>query len=186
MIKSVSFPEEGSGYIYKKPEKPEKPTKNYRYNRKGQTYEEAMEVYKKEMVYYKKHKGEFVLPCAKNLVGKAFEFQDGKVNVLFGPNASGKTTILNAIAGNAMIEDGFTTFRKPIEFGFLVEEYNLKTVIDKLKKNSSDVVWDGTPIYYDNFEYTKSNSYGMFGALMGSALQSLEDEIEYHLTSGSI
>ena len=187
MISKVTFPVEGTGYIYEKYEKPEKPIKNGRYCREG-SYEEALEDYKKEMVFYKKHKGEFVTGASYNLVGKSFEFQDGKINVLFGPNASGKTTIIKAIAGNALIDDGFSSFVEPIQFGFGLEknDWNIQPIIQKKKKNTSIVEWDGTPIYYDNFEHTKSNSYGVFGSMVGSALQSLGDEIEYHLTNKSI
>lgn len=184
MIKSVTFPLEGVGYIYKKVEKPEKPKKENRYRKTS--YDEEMEAYKKKLSFYKKHKDEFVLPASKNLVGKTFEFQDGKINVLFGPNACGKTTILKAIAGTAMIEDGFTSFRKPIEFGLFEMKRNIQSIVDELKKNSSVVEWDGTPIYYDNFDKTRANSYGMFGNLVGSALQDLRDEIEYHMTSKRI
>ncbi|MBP5722185.1 MAG: hypothetical protein J6X18_01185 [Bacteroidales bacterium] len=187
MIRSVKFPEEGNGYIYEKYEKPEKPYKNSRFNREG-SYEKALEQYKEDMKVYKANKGKFLVPAAYNLVGREFLFEDGKINVLFGPNASGKTTIIKTIAGECVTEDGFTSLRQPVEFHkwWEDENYDVAAIVTELMKNTAYVEWDGVPVYYDNFEYTKSNSHGVFGGLVGSALQSLNDEIEYHLTSKHI
>ena len=56
MIKSVYFPEDGSGYLYARYEKPEKPEKNTRFQREG-VYERMMEEYREEMREYKANKG---------------------------------------------------------------------------------------------------------------------------------
>ena len=181
MITSVKFPKKGNGYLYEKYEKPEKPDKNDRRSRTS--YNERLKEYNEELSVYEANKGRFILPAAYNLVGKEFSFEDGKINVLFGPNASGKTTVLRAIAGECITEDGFTTLREPIEFGFLDEKHDLGEIVGKLKKNTSYVQWDGAPLYYDNFGWRKEQSYGMFGGLVGSALGSLGEEIEYHLAS---
>ncbi len=182
MISTVKFPAEGNGYLYQKFEKPEKPDKNDRRSRIP--YEEQMKEYKEELAVYKANKNKFVLPAAYNLVGREFVFEDGKINVLFGPNASGKTTVLKAIAGECLTEDGFTALRTPTEFGFLAKKYDVGTVIDRLKKNTAYVQWDGAPLYYDNFAWRKEQSYGSFGGLVGSAIESLREEVEYHLSTG--
>lgn len=182
MIASVKFPTEGNGYIYEKYERPEKPDKNDRRSRTS--YEERLKNYNEEMAVYKANKGKFILPASYNLVGKEFAFEERKINVLFGPNASGKTTVLRAIAGECITEDGFTSLRKPIEFGFLVDKYDVSKIASDLKKNTAHVQWDGTPLYYDNFGWRKEQSYGMFGGLVGSAIGSLDEEIEYHLACG--
>lgn len=181
MISSVKFPTEGNGYLYQKYEKPEKPDKNDRRTRTP--YEERLKEYNEEMVVYKANKGKFVLHAADNLVGKEFVFEDGKINVLFGPNASGKTTVLRVIAGECLTEDGFTSLRKPIEFGFLVDKYDVSKIVGDLKKNTAYVQWNGAPLYYDNFGWRKEQSYGTFGGLVGSAIGSLSEEMEYHLAS---
>ena len=182
MISNVKFPKEGNGYLYQKYEKPEKPDKNDRRSRIP--YEERLKEYVEELAVYKANKGMFILRAADNLVGKEFVFEDGKVNVLFGPNACGKTTVLRAIAGECLTEDGFTSLREPIEFGFLAEKYDVSRVVGDLKKNTAFVQWDGAPLYYDNFAWRKEQSYGSFGGLVGSAIGSLGEEIEYHLACG--
>ena len=182
MISLITFPKKGNGYLYQKYEKPEKPDKN---NRRSRTsYEERLKEYNEELAHYNANKGKFILPAAYNLVGKEFSFEDGKINVLFGPNASGKTTVLRGIAGECLTEDGFTALRTPTEFGFLVEKYDVGKVIDRLKKNTAYVQWDGAPLYYDNFAWRKEQSYGSFGGLVGSVLGSMGEEIEYHLACG--
>jgi predicted ATPase len=181
MITSVKFPVEGNGYLYEKYEKPEKPDKNDRRSRTS--YDERMKEYNEELAVYEANKGKFILPASYNLIGKEFSFKDGKINVLFGPNASGKTTVLRTIAGECLTEDGFTSLRKPIEFGFLAEKYDISKIVGDLKKNTAFVQWDGAPLYYDNFGWRKEQSYGMFGGLVGSAIGSLGEEIEYHLVS---
>lgn len=186
MISNVKFPKEGNGYLYQKYEKPEKPDKNDRRSRTP--YDERLKEYNEELAVYKANKGKFILHAAYNLVGKEFAFEDGKINVLFGPNASGKTTVLRAIAGECLTEDGFTSLRQPMEFKLDFDkwerEYNVGEVIDSIKKNTSFVQWDGAPLYYDNFGWRKEQSYGMFGGLVGSALGNLGEEIEYHLACG--
>ena len=85
---------------------------------------------------------------------------------------------MKAIAGNASCVDGFSRFFDPIEFKVgWGEDLELKHVIqhlNSLKKNTCDVVWDGAPVYYDNFETTEREGYGIFGGfagdLMGSSL----------------
>ena len=181
MITNVKFPKEGNGYLYEKYEKPEKPDKNDRRSRTP--YDERLKEYNEELAVYKANKGKFILHAAYNLVGKEFAFEDGKINVLFGPNASGKTTVLRAIAGECLTEDGFTSLMEPIEFGFLAEKYDVSKVVGDLKKNTAYVQWDGAPLYYDNFAWRKEQAYGSFGGLVGSALGSLGEEIEYHLAS---
>lgn len=203
MVKEVFFPTKGTGYVYEKIQKPEAPRKDHyrRYDTNTHTllpaendpkYVEEVARYKEELKYYNKHKGEYVLKnCAKNLIGKHFKFENNKINIIYGPNASGKTTILKAIAGEALIRDGFYTRFDPMElpFGILSEEISLETVqklSDKLKKNTAVVDWDGTPIYYDNFEQTMRNAGNYFGEMAGSALDSAEDEMMYLIARNKI
>jgi len=186
MIKSVTFPETGEGYIYKilpKPEKPEKPSEYEKsHHRTEEDYLEEMNEYKKKMAYYRKHKGEYVLKCSYNLVGKTFNFEDKKINVIFGQNGSGKTTIIKSIAGEFMCQDGFTCFKEPYEFG-ISKERSIGEVIGKMKQNTSVVDFDGIPVYYDNFEYRMAHSTSI-GDLVGSFLDNLGDEISYVMSSG--
>lgn len=179
MVESVRFPEQGEGYIYEKVEMPEKPTNNRsgRYCKKGEDYKKAMKEYKAEMAYYKKHKDEYILPCSNLLVGKEFKFMDNKINILFGKNGTGKSTILRAIAGNAMCEDGFSWVFEPLQMGgFWEKEFDADKKALSLMKNTAEVRWSGNPIYFDNFSETLRKNTGGFGDLQGSILSCLEDE----------
>lgn len=194
MIKSIEFTGE-YGYISKKLEEPTKPVKRYFYKDSDkERYEKEMKSYQKKKRHYNKHKDDFANEkLAKNLLHRKFEFASDKINVIFGPNACGKTTIIKALAGNAMITDGFTQLAEPIDLGgfsnFLQttkERFNEETVqkyIDSCKLNSCNIDWDGVPIYFQNFENRTSRS---FGDMVGSILSDLSDEVNYIFHSKEI
>lgn len=187
MIRSVTFPENGTGYIYEKVEKPIKPSKtDPRYYGHQDRYESDNDEYKKEMAYYRKNKGKYVLKCSDNLVGKTFSFKDKKINMIFGPNGSGKTTIIKAIAGQMMCADGFTSFCEPLEFGWFGRDRTIEEIIEKKKRNTSVVDMDAVPVYYDNFEYTRTQSKGYLGDMMGSIINNIGDELTYIIQSNRI
>lgn len=187
MIRFVTFPENGAGYIYEKVEKPIKPSKiDPRYRGHQDRYEYDNEAYKKEMDYYRNNKGKYVLKCSDNLVGKTFSFEDKKINIIFGPNGSGKSTIIKAIAGNVMCVDGFTAFREPLEFGIFGKTRTIEEIIEKTKRNTSVVDMDAIPVYYDNFDYTRTHSCGQIGDMMGSILNTISDEMIYMMESNKI
>lgn len=203
MIKSVTFPKKGEGYIYAKPENPGKaPEKrDNRYNEftsngfkyvfNEKKYNQDYEQWEKEKKYYDENKGKFINPAAGVLIGKTFKFEPGKLNIIFGPNGCGKTTILKAIAGNAgIIGDGMTKAGDPSEvFGWGEDERNAAAMakhIEKLKKNSCDVDWDGNVVYYDNFAHTMRMGYSFIGGLEGTALGSFGDEIIFRTNETKI
>lgn len=201
MIKSIKFPKKGSGYIYEKPEDPGKePDRNdYRYWEWDFKHGNSERVFKKEKYnadyerwaegkkFYDENKGQFINPAAKHLIGKTFEFEPGKLNIIFGPNGCGKTTILKAIAGNAGIAgDGMTHPADPTDiFSWdAAEKYDVKKVakyINKLKQNTAEVKWDGNVVYYDNFAHTMRHGLSFFGGLEGTALGSFKDEIAFRM-----
>lgn len=200
MIKSVKFPKKGSGYIYETPEKPGAEPKRtdftYRkYDSKTHKDKVDEEKFNKDhkdweetKAFYDEHKGEFINPAAETLIGKTFNFEPGKLNIIFGPNGCGKTTILKAIAGNAGIAgDGMTRAADPTEvFGWLDQENrDVKAVakyIQGLKGNTAEVDWDGNVVYYDNFAHTMKNGYNFIGGLEGTALGSFRDEIIFRVS----
>jgi hypothetical protein len=196
MIYNITFPEDGKGYIYSKPEEPVKPTKQntYGFRTRGkaaelaeEAYKEAQKEYRKDLKFYKEHKDEFACPCAKNLIGRTFGFMDKKVNILFGPNGSGKTTILKALAGEALCTDGFTTLLEPTRFGWGDEEYDVADKVRQVKINSCKVDWDGAPIYYHNFEDTLKRNFNQMGGYVGSVVASnFAEEALYRMDSGKV
>lgn len=194
MIKSITFPEEGVGYIYAHIDEPEKPDRCYRryYGMDAKEFAKEMGKWRREHKKWEKVKDQYKLAqCHENLAGKTFTFEPDKINIIFGPNGSGKSTILKALAGNASCTDGFSRFFDPIEFRTsLGEDLELKHVVEhinSLKINTCDVVWDGAPIYYDNFEKTEREGYGIFGGFAGDLMgDSLGDEIAYRQSVGSV
>jgi predicted ATPase len=177
MIKSLTFTGE-FGYIVDKIEEPICPVRGYNGNHTPSwvtfTKEEKEKIkeWKKEYKEWEKHKDDYTNPqLVKNLLNRKFEFEEGKINIIFGPNASGKTTILRAIAGNAGCNDGYPTLMQPLDirnFGEKISENAFRNTLNKKMKNSADIEWDGVPVYYDNFANRKS--YGVIGDLGGSVL----------------
>lgn len=192
MIKSIKFTGE-NGYIVNKIPEPGCSVRGYDINggrRKSYTEGEleAIKQYKKEMRYWKKHKDEYDKPhLVKNLLNREFNFTNG-VNLIFGPNASGKTTILKALGGNAGTEDGFASLREPCRF---LHDWSRKINSDDVRKtllnmmnNTAQVDWDGAPVYYHNFEARKQYALGdLCGSVLGN---SLRDEILYTMSKKRI
>lgn len=162
-VKTVKYPKKGTGYLYNKLERPVKPDiyTRGRYKKDENRYKEEMEMYEKDMEYYKEHKGEYVLKCSNNLVGKQFTFDDNKINIIFGPNGSGKTTIIKSIGAVALTTDGFSKIHEPLEFrnwGSLESKYDPQNIVEDISKNTSIVEWEGNPIYYNNLSVDKKAS----------------------------
>lgn len=177
MIKSLTFTGE-FGYITDKIAEPICPVRGYNETNTPpwvtftKEEKEKIKKWKKEYKEWEKHKDDYRNPhLVKNLLNRKFEFEEGKINIIFGPNASGKTTILRAIAGNAGCDDGYPTLMSPLDVHDFGEEASLESFKKKLAKkmrNSADIEWDGVPVYYDNFANRKS--YGAIGDLCGSVL----------------
>ena len=205
MIKSLTF-DGKSGYIgskFTEEDKPIKPNKEdwryrdsgYHQNFKEEKFEKDMTRYKSEMDFYKKHVGKYKVSCSEILVGRTFTFESDKINLIFGPNASGKSTILKSIAAHAFCEDGFSKFLEPLDFNVgwwnIPESEKLNSYRDCLRKKvdyfygtSSIIDWDGSPIYFHNFENRRS--YGNIGELTGSIIDDVGEEMMYILERGSI
>lgn len=193
MISSVTFPKTGKGYVYETIEEPSAPNRCYREysNMSKEEFAKAMSEYKKEYAEWKKHKDDYVNPfLADTLIGKTFNFKDHKINVLFGPNACGKTTLIKAIAGTALIKDGFTKLIEPFAISHpLGEEMTMEHVkaqVEKLKQNSSTVVWDGSPVYVDRFSETYAQNSNTAGGLVGSLFTSFSEEVMYRVGKNRI
>jgi Fe-S cluster assembly ATPase SufC len=200
MIKSLTF-DGKCGYIgskYTKEDKPEKPNKKewkyqdkqientHRLSFNKEKFERDMAIYKSEMDFYKKHVGKYKVNCSEILVGRTFTFESDKINIIFGPNASGKTTILKSIAAHAFCKDGFSEFLRPFDLNISwnFSESKLDAYRDALRKKvdtfygtSSIIDWDGSPIYFHNFENRRSQ--GCIGDLTGSIIGSIGEEMNY-------
>ena len=205
MIKSLTF-DGKSGYIgskFTEEDKPIKPNKkDWRYqdryphqNFNEEKFEKDMTRYKSEMDFYKKHVGKYKVSCSEILVGRTFTFESDKINLIFGPNASGKSTILKSIAAHAFCVDGFSKFLEPVDFNVswwnTPESEKLNAYRDCLRKRvdsfygtSSIIEWDGSPIYFHNFENRRS--YGNIGELTGSIIEDVGEEMMYILDRSHI
>lgn len=197
MIKSIKFNGE-FGYIMNKIPEPICSVRGYDIKHYRDSFsEEEKELiaeYKKKMKIWKKRKDEFQNPhLVKNLLDRTFMFEQNKINLIFGPNASGKTTILKALAGNAGTKDGYSnpnTLFCPIDFKTVNWDAeptaaDFRKKLNNLMGNSADIDWDGAPIYYDNFSNRKS--YGAIGDMCGSVLgDSIVTEVIYNMGKDKI
>ena len=208
MVNSVTFPKKGKGYVYTKLSKPEAPNKHCErlYGTYGWTKERIAEEkrkknfvssfttpfnqekydadvakYEKELAYYNEHKNEYILPCHHLLIGRTFEFQPDKINVIFGPNGCGKTTIIKAIAGEGYCLAGFNKVADRWDpkihlFDDKPVAQKLKTAIEDTKENTAEVEWSGNPMYYYNFSNVEARHGMEIGGLMGTGI--FGEEIE--------
>lgn len=192
MIASIEFPKNSkNGFINdkiytpmlrknKSKEEYEEALKNKDKRNSPYRYKSATDIFNE---FYKNvpagYKNDTMRTCCR---GKKFEFDENKINIIFGPNASGKTTILNHIALTAMCGDGNgnldgwtnpNAFR-PSDFWSLRDD-NEQTVNDLViqkKDCESNVVWDGAPVYYYNFNNRRVT--GSFEDIQGSMFSVME------------
>lgn len=193
MVNSITFTGE-FGYIVDKIPEPECNVRGYGikgyFNKYDEADQERIKQYKKEHRYWAKYQKDLYRnpQLVKNLIGRTIEFKPGKINLIFGPNASGKTTILKAIAGCGGTTDGYPSLVGPLDLRNFHEELSYEHVtkyINSLMKNSADIDWDGAPIYYDNFANRKS--YGCIGDMCGSVLgDDIMTEIQYMMSKDKI
>lgn len=195
MIRSITFPEDGRGYIYKRIPEPEKPDRVYREYREmsADEFRKEMTAYRKAKRYWNKHKDDYANPgVSKNLIGRTFTFSD-KINIIFGPNGAGKTTILNALAGNALCQKGFSRIQEPLMcevFRFGDDEgenkkYDIDKIRFKLMKNEAIVDWSGNPVYMDRFK-DEASCAREFGDLQGVLFSNAGEEAMYYMISGKV
>lgn len=124
----------------------------------------------------------------QNLLDRRFEFSSDKINVLFGPNASGKSTIIKAIAaytlcGDKINNDGLTNMFKyePLDFRkdlYDDKYYSIEELMNETAGNQIDLDWDGGFVYNDNFSKRKGSA---IGDLTGSILNDAGEEMNYVL-----
>ena len=194
MIKSLTFTGE-FGYITEKIKEPTCPVRGFdgkntpSWIKFTDKEKEKIKKWKKDFKEWEKHKDDYANPyLVENLLNRKFEFEEGKINIIFGPNASGKTTILKAIAGNAGCDDGYPTMLSPLDihdFGKDATKESFRDALNKKMKNSAEIEWDGVPIYYDNF--TNRRTTGSIGDLCGSVLgDDIGTEIQYIMGKNKI
>lgn len=193
MVKSLTFTGE-FGYITDKIKEPSCPVRGFdgkntpSWIKLTDKEKEQIEKWKKDYKEWKKHKDDYSNPhLVNNLLNRKFEFEEGKINIIFGPNASGKTTILRAIAGNAGCDDGYPNLMPPLDihsFGEEATPESFRNALNKKMRNSADIEWDGVPIYYDNFSNRTSHSIGdLCGSVLGDDIGT---EIQYILGKNKI
>lgn len=138
----------------------------------------------------------------KTLLNRKFEFKPNCVNVLFGPNASGKTTIIKAIAsycmcGNEDYIDGYTSFLKFTPrnmFGSFFDEERQKDeiafykndiwkTVERKAGNKAEIEWDGSPTYFEN---SICKATAKLGDAQGGLLNSFSEEMMYHMEKNRI
>ena len=202
MIKSIEFKE--GGYITPRKEKMvltesgETKIKEYKKTHKESAFDRLTDIgWARRARLYENEDYNYVDQGYKNpqlvdnLLGKKFVFEPHKINVIFGENAAGKSTIINTLAaycqcGDANNLDGrtninFVNLLSSHSFLSSSEENDEKYVqqvveddINRLMKNNAVVEWDGIPVYNDSFSNRKMT--GWFGELTGSVLDSALDE----------
>lgn len=142
-------------------------------NRDVVTMEELINRIRKSLKSYNHN---YVNDIASELIDKKIVFDENKVNVIFGANGSGKTTILKELAIHAhcsddtMVYDGWSRVDNPhtLLLGFNYNKDKNTSYVDKwINKNinKSEIDWDGSPVYYHNFSSVINCANGCFGII---------------------
>jgi AAA15 family ATPase/GTPase len=200
MIRSISFTGKGKeDYInavrYKTVLKKGVTPEQYEEAKKSRAYRSYLNNMVKEV------RDGYMNPVLRKCVLKhEFKFEPDKVNVIFGPNGSGKTTILKTIAEHCMCgsqsdgNDGYTSLTKYFRCVELFtwgekdtskekEMERLVNLIQKKSGNEANVDWDGQAVYYENMAGRKT--YNELGNLVGGLIESFAEEIVWHMEQKS-
>jgi energy-coupling factor transporter ATP-binding protein EcfA2 len=88
-------------------------------------------------------------PCDLPWIGKKkIKFKKG-INVLFGPNGCGKSTVLNTLKAYCGIKDGgWTYFNDPLSLASNSFPFAYMGLTPS--RCTADVKWDGTPSFYND------------------------------------
>ena len=208
MIKSILFTKGKYGYVNARVERPLRPSirdigyrpfvlrdsekAKARLDEWKAKKKVVMDRYKQELESYKTTRGSYKNPyLAKTLIGRKIQFTNG-INVIVGPNGSGKTTIINAIAAFAGVRvDGFPVKIDPfmMDTNFIIQniqtdndyDTEIERIVMQNMKNPCKISWDGTPVYYHNFSEKTAQAGNVFGELKGGIIHGAIDEAEWHL-----
>lgn len=140
-------------------------------NREVITMDELIKRIRKSL---RKFHNKYIHPVTAALINREIIFDENKVNVIFGPNGSGKTSILKEIATHAhcgdgiMVKDGWSRIENPYQIilPWWHEDRNSDKWIQEWKEasiNESIIKWDGSPVYYHNFASVEKASAHVFG-----------------------
>lgn len=92
----------------------------------------------------------------EDLKDRTFKFPAGKINILYGPNGCGKTTILKMLAANTGLDHSAKNFGGGGWSGppmrSILDELKFPGVFQKLTpgKCKANVEWDGVPAFYNS------------------------------------
>ena len=152
--------------------------------------------------FYKDVRDGYALPhLVKNLGEKTITFDPNKINVLFGPNGCGKSTIIKELAnyclcGDRSVCDGFTNpyHLEPIYINGSIfdEDKSTKYTLDNYRKslsqngkrNDVSVVWDGGAVFNENI--SGRHLTGSLGDLVGGLFTTAVDEFCYLANRGQM
>ena len=129
----------------------------------------------------------------ENLLNRKIGFAENKINVLFGPNGSGKTTVLKALGAYCLCGDGsnidgmtnplcYSPHNVNIPYSDIKYDFPtyLKEGIITNAGNDADIEWDGYPVYYENIASRRSYA---IGDMIGSLCEDIEEELKFTIGS---
>ena len=99
------------------------------------------------------------LPCLK---GKEFKFEPG-LNIVFGPNGCGKTSLMKIIAGYCCVQNEGGWSKRPDSYNINEKSQFPKALVGQVVGNCvADVAWDGTATFLNQSAQSDVQMPGCF------------------------